>query len=435
MGFRRFLASLLCVSKAQADTDSILPITKDFITSSSSISSASTASTRTSNRSQEILDKASGRTMVLQEFISSEETYVNLLEEFDDIYIQSACAPLIFHTLGKLSRQVTFYTALTLEERRTMFNGLQEILSLHRTLVLPKLFAATQVLLTQGDDHDGLRSTHTAFEVCQVICKFADWFKMYSAYSVTCDNATARLTQWTNGINMVRQDKNRVQAYLTKCKVNNNHSQINMTGYLLLPVQRLTRYKMLLEQLEKYTPAPPSGARDYIGEALSRISTILVYVNDYKRDLDARSRLCHWADQISSVGPSPLVQPHRTLIREGPIKFIARGALPQNTSKTLKHRHVDESKRSIGTVNKMCMAILCQDLLVLVDNVANKQKGKLELVDVVRLSAMGNARVEWGNVVVFEAYHNTEQVSYYLRADDQEIAQGWVDAINQSKRS
>lgn len=234
------------MSKAQADTDSILPITKDFITSSSSISSASTASTRTSNRSQEILDKASGRTMVLQEFINSEETYVNLLEEFDDIYIQSACAPLTFHTGGKLSRQVTFDTALTLDERRTMFNGLQEILSLHRTLVLPKLFAATQVLLTQGDDHDGLRSTHTAFEVCQVICKFADWFKMYSAYSVTCDNATARLTQWTNGINMVRQDKNRVQAYLTKCKVNKNHSQINMTGYLLLPVQRLTRYKMLV---------------------------------------------------------------------------------------------------------------------------------------------------------------------------------------------
>ncbi|OWZ42614.1 hypothetical protein C351_03143 [Cryptococcus neoformans c8] len=434
MGFRRFLASLLCVSKAQADTDSILPITKDFITSSSSISSASTASMRTSNRSQQILDKASGRAMVIQEFISSEETYVNLLEEFDDIYIQSACAPLTFGTGGKLSREVTLDTALTPDERRTMFNGLQEILSLHRKLVLPKFFAATQVLLTQGDDRDGLRSTHAAFEVCQVICKFADLFKMYSAYSATCDNATAKLTQWTNRADMVRQDKNRVQAYLAKCKVNKKHSQINMTSYLLLPVQRLTRYKMLLEQLEKYTPAPPTGTRDYIGEALARISAILVYVNDYKRDLDARSRLCHWADQISSVGPSPLVQPHRTLIREGPVNFIARGALPQNTSRTLKHRHVDESKRSIGTVNKMCMAILCQDLLVLVDNVANKQKGKLELVDVVRLSAMGKARVEWGNVVVFEAY-DTEQVSYYLQADDQEIAQGWVDAINKSTRS
>lgn len=71
---------------------------------------------------------------------------------------------------------------------------------------------------------------------------------------------------------------------------------------------------------------------------------------------------------------------------------------------------MDESKRSIiGTVNKTCMAVLCQDLLVLVDNVANKPKGKSELVDVVRLSAMGKARVEWGNVVVFEA----SDVSHY----------------------
>lgn len=62
----------------------------------------------------------------------------------------------------------------------------------------------------------------------------------------------------------------------------------------------------------------------------------------------------------------------------------------------------------------MCMAILCQDLFVLVDNVANKRKGKLELVDVVRLSAMGKARVEWGNVVVFEAY----DVSYHSRLSD-----------------
>lgn len=72
---------------------------------------------------------------------------------------------------------------------------------------------------------------------------------MYSAYSATCDNATAKLTQWTNGTDMARQDKNRVQAYLAKCTANEKHSQVNMTGYLLLPVQRLTRYKMLVSVL------------------------------------------------------------------------------------------------------------------------------------------------------------------------------------------
>lgn len=52
----------------------------------------------------------------------------------------------------------------------------------------------------------------------------------------------------------------------------------------------------------------------------------------------------------------------------------------------------------------MCIAVLCYDLLVLADSTTERYKGKLRLVDVVRLSAMGDARVEWGNVVVFEAY-------------------------------
>lgn len=60
--------------------------------------------------------------------------------------------------------------------------------------------------------------------------------------------------------------------------------------------------------------------------------------------------------------------------------------------------------RDIATVDKMCIAVLCYDLLVLADSTTERYKGKLRLVDVVRLSAMGDARVEWGNVVVFEAY-------------------------------
>lgn len=90
------------------------------------------------------------------------------------------------------------------------------------------------------------------------------------------------------------------------------------------------------------------------------------------------------------------------MVREGPVNFIARGALikaPQGIRKPNKHM-----SRDIATVDKMCMAVLCHDLLVLADSATERYKGKLGLVDVVRLSAMGEARVEWRNVVVFEAY-------------------------------
>lgn len=354
-------------------------------------------------------------------------TYVNLLQEFDHVYIHTAYEPLTSNFGSKASPEVTLGTILTAEERKTMFRGLQEILKLHSQHILPQLIVATKSV-QQSDGLEGDRSTEAAMNICKVICEFSEWFKLYSSYSSTCDNATTKLTQWISGAGITKQDKARVQAYLAKCKANRRHSQLDMTGYLLLPVQRLTRYKMLLEQLEKFTPPAPAGTHDYVSEALARISIVLVYVNDYKRSLDSRSRLCHWADHISVVGPSSLVQPHRVLVREGPVNFIARGALikaPQGIRKPSKHM-----SRDIATVDKMCMAVLCHDLLVLADSATERYKGKLGLVDVVRLSAMGEARVEWRNVVVFEAY----DVSYYLQVDNQTVAEGWVQAINHCRR-
>ncbi|OXB36972.1 hypothetical protein LQV05_005027 [Cryptococcus neoformans] len=428
MGFCGFFATLFCTSVVRIDTN-YTPRTKDFFSGHTTISRKSSTSTPQSNkRTQKFSEKASGRSRVLQEFITSEMTYVNLLQEFDHVYIHTAYEPLASNFGNKASTESSLGTILTAEERKTMFRGLQEILKLHSQHILPQLVDATKSVLQQNDGPEDDRSIEAAMNICKVICEFSEWFKLYSSYSVTCDNATIKLTQWISGAGITKQDKARVQAYLAKCKANRRHSQLDMTGYLLLPVQRLTRYKMLLEQLERFTPPAPAGSRDYVTEALARISIVLVYVNDFKRSLDSRSRLCHWADHISVVGPSSLVQPHRVLIREGPVNFIARGAMikaPLGIRKPDKHM-----SRDIATVDKMCMAVLCHDLLVLADGATGRYKGRLGLIDVVRLSAMGEARVEWGNVVVFEAY----DVSYYLQVDNQIVAEGWVQAINHCRR-
>ena len=39
--------------------------------------------------------------------------------------------------------------------------------------------------------------------------------------------------------------KKRIKGYLKRCKLNPRHSQLNLEGYLLLPVQRIPRYKMM----------------------------------------------------------------------------------------------------------------------------------------------------------------------------------------------
>ena len=40
--------------------------------------------------------------------------------------------------------------------------------------------------------------------------------------------------------------RKRLKQYLKRCRMNPRHSQLNLEGYLLLPVQRIPRYRLLV---------------------------------------------------------------------------------------------------------------------------------------------------------------------------------------------
>ena len=40
--------------------------------------------------------------------------------------------------------------------------------------------------------------------------------------------------------------RKRIKGYLKRCRMNPRHSQLNLEGYLLLPVQRIPRYRLLV---------------------------------------------------------------------------------------------------------------------------------------------------------------------------------------------
>lgn len=45
---------------------------------------------------------------------------------------------------------------------------------------------------------------------------------------------------------LTNSQKKRIKAYLKRCRMNPRHSQLNLEGYLLLPVQRIPRYRLLV---------------------------------------------------------------------------------------------------------------------------------------------------------------------------------------------
>lgn len=45
---------------------------------------------------------------------------------------------------------------------------------------------------------------------------------------------------------LTSSQRKRIKAYLKRCRMSPRHSQLNLEGYLLLPVQRIPRYKLLV---------------------------------------------------------------------------------------------------------------------------------------------------------------------------------------------
>jgi RhoGEF domain len=131
----------------------------------------------------------------------------------------------------------------------------------------------------------------------------------------------------SGGPQLTSSQRKRIKSYLKRCRLNPRHSQLNLEGYLLLPVQRIPRYRLLvrciysslmncphlffkLEELARSTP-PAEGCLDPLDQALDEISSLATNMNEGKRESESRSKLVQWQSRIRGKFPSPLVQPHR----------------------------------------------------------------------------------------------------------------------------
>ena len=75
-----------------------------------------------------------------------------------------------------------------------------------------------------------------------------------------------------------------MKAALEKC----NGMDIN--SYLVLPIQRIPRYVMLLEQMYKYTPETHPD-HDDLGQVVVDIRDVADYVNDKKRAAESQMQV------------------------------------------------------------------------------------------------------------------------------------------------
>lgn len=116
----------------------------------------------------------------------------------------------------------------------------------------------------------------------------------------------------------------KLTAFISNVQKDPRHTQLNLFSYLLMPVQRIPRYKMLLESLLKHTPEEHEDHKQ-ISAALKLISTMVDSCNEAKRS---------WENELAQMGVLSTINFHKqsvntALILNPPIgrKFL-RSSLP-----------------------------------------------------------------------------------------------------------
>ncbi|GIQ87326.1 hypothetical protein KIPB_009339, partial [Kipferlia bialata] len=144
--------------------------------------------------------------------------------------------------------------------------------------------------------------------------KMGPFMKIYKTYTNKFDTAVCTL----------RQDidtKPELAALLQRmCAREDSHNQ-DVYSLLIMPVQRIPRYLMLLDTVAKYTPEGAEG-RESLLKAVEGIKEVADDVNTAITDHKNREEIRNIQAKLFRC--PPLVEPHRTFVRQGTLKKLCR---------------------------------------------------------------------------------------------------------------
>ncbi|KAJ7783474.1 hypothetical protein DFH07DRAFT_995611 [Mycena maculata] len=443
--------------------------------SSTQTNSVATTDSSGSGDERKFKDDKGKRAMVVREIVVTERTYVKGLQELVDIYIKPGAAPV--NVLGGSSKD----TVVPASERKIVFGGIDALFSFHKESFLPALeIAAAPLMKTSAElleaDADGQLSLTVAKAIGSMFLKHAAFMKMYSSYINNFDNAVQRVKNWTAtaaptstpapavtpstsqlaGLGLAlsaisnphvaptsgeatgvpplsTSQRKRLRTYLKRCRISPRHSQLNLEGYLLLPVQRIPRYRLLLEELLRSTPPTYEYMDDPLDRSLAEISLLANNMNEGKRESESRRKLVQWQSRIRGKFPSPLVQPHRRLIMDGQL------LLTRVVRKAMVSFEAINAQGDPCTVQVDCLApeltprplvgILCNDLLVLCRDPSEGQDPTcfVDLWAVLRMQTLPQpASIVHGNALRLV----DNKAILYFDAPSPSDALNWYRAIN-----
>lgn len=234
------------------------------------------------------------------ELLSTEKTFVKELKILVDIFLgplRRWCKALESEYEAAAEEGEPVETPFTEDELNVIFSNVEQLLAFN-TRFLADLEAAH---VEQG----------TA-ELVEVFLKAAPFFKMYSSYINNFDKARDTLLN--------ARQHTATNAFIKACEFQHACHGLQLPDFLIQPVQRIPRYRLLLETILKYTAAnDPLLPR--LEQALQESSSVATKIN---KDVHTREAQDKMLQLQAEFGNNEVFGPGRVLLREGSLIKVTR---------------------------------------------------------------------------------------------------------------
>ena len=279
-------------SPTSGSTSSDSSASPDSATTPASSSAAATAATAAPSASSDADKLSRLRAKIANEILTSETNYVESLSTLLGCFLQ----PL----------QASFTSAdtkpiVTEEQLSTLSSNINQIAQLNARFL--------------SDIQERIESWTDETCLGPLFLEFAHFFKIYTWYvsnheqTVVCMQQLEANARW----------RDFVADVMKKPRVRN----LPLSSFLIMPIQRIPRYKLLLGELLKHTPVdhPDHG---WLEKALGLVSNVAAHINDSVRANENRMKVRDIQAQF--IGAN-LVSPSRRYIRSGMLQKQCRSSV------------------------------------------------------------------------------------------------------------
>ncbi|CAG8437673.1 9044_t:CDS:2 [Rhizophagus irregularis] len=226
------------------------------------------------------------REAAVNEILTTELTYVDGLRKLVRIYL----LPMRQRSANKiLSKPIA-----TIEEISTIFGNVEQLLKLHE-----------QLLKSLEERKINWSPTR---HISDIFLKNAPYLKMYAIYFKSFPQAIATMER-------LSKESKEFKKFLQQCQQNPELGGLPFNSFLSLPIQRIPRYKLLLEALLKYTEESDPDYNN-LKKCVNQISAIADEVNEKIRDAENQQKVLEIQGQVTGL-PNNIVHPARRFIYKG----------------------------------------------------------------------------------------------------------------------